>query len=171
VGRNRHDLPLAVCSSFVSATSCEILQTYLPSNVFVKIRMFSMICVVSRLWRDWPRDCNIAAVDARAAADGSFWRGSKLWGRRLLMADKRYEGEDQAQSGIEGKYANYFQIGHNAFEFLLDFGQMYADGTEERFHTRIVTGPSYAKELLKVLNESIEQYEATFGSTKQDKQV
>jgi hypothetical protein len=85
------------------------------------------------------------------------------------MADKRYQGEDSTQSRIEGKYANYFQIGHNAFEFLLDFGQMYSDGTQERFHTRIVTGPSYAKELLKVLSESIEQYEATFGPTKQDK--
>ena len=87
----------------------------------------------------------------------------------MLMADKRYEGEDPVPSEIEGKYANYFQIGHNAFEFLLDFGQMYSDGTRERFHTRIVTSPSYAKELLKVLGESIDQYEATFGPTKQDK--
>jgi len=86
------------------------------------------------------------------------------------MADKRYEGEDPIPSGIEGKYANYFQIGHNAFEFLLDFGQMYSDGTQEHFHTRIVTSPSYAKELLKVLGESIEQYEATFGPTKRDKE-
>ncbi|MGD0989279.1 MAG: DUF3467 domain-containing protein [Candidatus Sulfotelmatobacter sp.] len=84
------------------------------------------------------------------------------------MADKRYEGENPPPSGIEGKYANYFQIGHNAFEFLLDFGQMYADGTEEHFHTRIVTGPSYAKELLKVLSESIAQYETTFGPVNQE---
>ncbi|MFZ0771174.1 MAG: DUF3467 domain-containing protein [Candidatus Sulfotelmatobacter sp.] len=84
------------------------------------------------------------------------------------MADKRYEGEDPTQGAIEGKYANYFQIGHNAFEFLLDFGQLYSDGTQEHFHTRIVTSPSYAKELLKVLGESIAQYEATFGSTKRD---
>jgi len=86
------------------------------------------------------------------------------------MADKRYESADPAPDGIEGKYANYFQIGHNAFEFLLDFGQMYSDGTGERFHTRIVTGPSYAKELLKVLSESIQQYEAAFGPVKQEKQ-
>lgn len=84
------------------------------------------------------------------------------------MADKRSEGEDPVQGGIEGKYANYFQVGHNAFEFLLDFGQMYSDGTREHIHTRIVTGPSYAKELLKVLKESIAQYEATFGVEKQD---
>jgi len=87
----------------------------------------------------------------------------------LLMADKRYEGEDPTQGAIEGKYANYFQIGHNAFEFLLDFGQLYSDGTQEHFHTRIVTSPSYAKELLKVLGESIGQYEATFGPAKRDK--
>jgi hypothetical protein len=84
------------------------------------------------------------------------------------MADKRYEGEDPTPEGMEGKYANYFQVGHNAFEFLLDFGQLYSDGTPERFHTRIVTGPSYAKELLKVLSDSLEQYEATFGPTRSD---
>lgn len=84
------------------------------------------------------------------------------------MADKRYEGDDPAQGGIEGKYANYFRVGHNAVEFLLDFGQMYSDGTPERFHTRIITSPSYAKELLKVLSESMEQYEATFGPTSLD---
>lgn len=84
------------------------------------------------------------------------------------MADKYYENEDPTPDNIEGKYANYFQVGHNAFEFLLDFGQMYSDGTQEHFHTRIVTGPSYARELLKVLKESIEQYEATFG-VRQDK--
>ena len=80
-----------------------------------------------------------------------------------MMADKRYESDDPAQSGIEGKYANYFQVGHNACEFLLDFGQVYSDGTPEHFHPRIVTSPLYAKELLKVLSESIEQYEETFG--------
>jgi hypothetical protein len=84
------------------------------------------------------------------------------------MPDKRYEGEDPAQGAIEGKYANYFQIGHNAFEFLLDFGQKYSEGKREHFHTRIVTSPSYAKELLKVLGESLEQYEQTFGPTEPD---
>jgi hypothetical protein len=64
---------------------------------------------------------------------------------------------------LEGKYANYFEIGHNAFEFLLDFGQMYAGGSEGRMHVRIVTGPSYAKELMRVLTRSIEQYEQAFG--------
>jgi len=72
-----------------------------------------------------------------------------------------------AQCGeVEGKYANYFQVGFNAFEFLLDFGQLYYDGKQECYHTRIVTGPSYARELLKVLSTSLEQYERTFGPIK-----
>ena len=83
------------------------------------------------------------------------------------MPAKRYEGEGSTQGALEGKYANYFQIGHNAFEFLLDFGQLYSDGREEHIHTRIITSPSYARELLKVLGESIEQYEETYGPIKQ----
>ena len=83
------------------------------------------------------------------------------------MPGKRYEGEDSTHGAIEGRYANYFQIGHNAFEFLLDFGQLYSDGKQEQIHTRIVTSPSYAKELLKVLGESVEQYELNFGPIKQ----
>ena len=64
---------------------------------------------------------------------------------------------------IEGRYANYFEVGHNAIEFLLDFGQYYPDRQQARMYTRIITSPIYAKELFKTLGESIEQYEQTFG--------
>lgn len=79
------------------------------------------------------------------------------------MADKTIESQASGQGDLEGKYANYFQIGHNAFEFVVDFGQMYSDGEQEQIHTRIVTGPSYAKEFLELLEQSIEQYEEHFG--------
>ena len=79
------------------------------------------------------------------------------------MSNKRPDGDEFTQNAIEGKYANYFEVGHNAFEFVLDFGQKYSDGSEEKIHTRIVTGPSYAKELLRVLEKSIAQYEQSFG--------
>jgi len=72
--------------------------------------------------------------------------------------------EDSQQVGsLEGRYANAFQIGHNAFEFLLDFGQVALESEETHFHTRIVTGPAYAKALSKLLGASINQYEQTFG--------
>jgi hypothetical protein len=63
-----------------------------------------------------------------------------------------------------GKYANYFQIGHNAFEVVIDFGQAYSEGEQEEFHTRIITSPSYAKELLTVLSKALKEYEQTYGS-------
>ena len=82
----------------------------------------------------------------------------------VLMPDDHYEKQEPPRSSeIEGKYVNCFQVGHNAFEFLLDFGQSYRNGEVEHFHTRIVTTPPYAKELLRVLKESIEQYERAFG--------
>ena len=87
--------------------------------------------------------------------------------RRLLMADKRYQSS--SSDSASGKYANYLEVGHNAFEFVLDFGQMYADDKPEQIHTRIVTGPLYAKEFLEVLEESIEQYEEAFGPITRDK--
>jgi hypothetical protein len=83
------------------------------------------------------------------------------------MPDEFHAGKSSPPSGIEAKYANYFQVGHNAFEFLLDCGQFYSDGRREHFHTRIVTSPRYAKELLKVLRDAVEQYEENFGPIQQ----
>ena len=63
---------------------------------------------------------------------------------------------------IEGVYANYCNIGFNAFEFLLDFGQSYEN---EKPHTnaRIITSPVHAKEILRVLSLSIEEYESKYS--------
>jgi len=75
-----------------------------------------------------------------------------------------HECEDSQDRGqLEGRYANYFKVGHNAFEFLLDFGQFYPRGEKEQLHTRIVTSPVYAKALLQLLRDSVERYERTFG--------
>jgi hypothetical protein len=63
----------------------------------------------------------------------------------------------------EGRYANYFEIGHNAFEFLLDFGQLYFEEPEAGLHTRIVTSPYYAKALMGVLQQAISQHEQSYG--------
>jgi hypothetical protein len=63
----------------------------------------------------------------------------------------------------EGHYANYFQIGHNVAEFLLDFGQFYAENGVVQWHTRIITAPMYAQALLELLQESVAQYHQHFG--------
>lgn len=74
--------------------------------------------------------------------------------------------DDDASTGgapLEGRYANAFQIGHNAFEFLLDFGQVTPDREQARFHTRIITAPAYAKALFETLKDSLERYEQSYG--------
>lgn len=65
----------------------------------------------------------------------------------------------------EGRYANFFKIGHTSCEFLLEFGQLFPEGSEPapRLHARIVTGPPYAKALLRTLQRSVQQFEAEFG--------
>jgi hypothetical protein len=88
--------------------------------------------------------------------------------RGSLMSENRPEDGGFTHEVPEGKYANYFEIGHNAFEFLLDFGQKYSGSLEGRIHARIITGPSYAKELMRVLMKSIEQYEQTFGTIRDE---
>lgn len=61
------------------------------------------------------------------------------------------------------QYANYFEAGYNAFEFVIKFGQKH-DGIEEaELCTHIVTSPVYAKQLLEVLQQSLKQYEEQFG--------
>ena len=66
-------------------------------------------------------------------------------------------------SGLEGRYANYLQVGHNAFEVVLDFGQQYDDAQAPTLHTRIVTNPAYLKAFLVVLGDALETYQRTFG--------
>ncbi len=77
----------------------------------------------------------------------------------------KHEHEHQQDAeGLVGRYANYFKIGYNAFEFLLDFGQFYNEDEKAQLHTRIITSPIYAKTLHKLLQDSIDQYEQAFGA-------
>ena len=73
-------------------------------------------------------------------------------------------GSNRTNGGqLESRYVNYFEIGHNAFEFLLDFGQLYPEDREADIHTRIVVSPAYAKDLATVLHDAISQYEQSYG--------
>lgn len=64
---------------------------------------------------------------------------------------------------IAGHYANVFQIGHNAFEFVIDFGQQYGADDHARFHTRIVTAPAHVQTLIDTLADSLAHYRGEFG--------
>ena len=76
------------------------------------------------------------------------------------MTAARHTGPDARRP--EARYSNYVEIGHNAFEVVLDFGQLY-NSAERTIHSRIVMGPAYAKELLSTLERCLAQYEQDFG--------
>jgi hypothetical protein len=77
------------------------------------------------------------------------------------MADERKEQPDL--SARISRYANAFNIGHNAFEFVLEFGQQLSEEEEVAMHTRIVTHPIYARALHASLGDSLLRYESEFG--------
>jgi len=64
---------------------------------------------------------------------------------------------------LEGRYANYFELGFTVHEFLLDFGQFDEDSESAIRHTRIITNPTSAKVFLKMLAEVVAEYEAKVG--------
>ncbi len=57
----------------------------------------------------------------------------------------------------KGKYANYFEVGHNTFEFVADFGQY--EGDEVTWHTRVIMNPSAAHAFVDLLTEALEHFE------------
>jgi hypothetical protein len=69
---------------------------------------------------------------------------------------------------LEGNYANYFAVGHNAHEFIFDFGQHYSEIDQAELITRIITSPTYVKVLVELLHQSITEYEKAYGSIVDD---
>ena len=70
--------------------------------------------------------------------------------------------------GLQGRYANCFRVGYNAFEFMVDFAQASSDHRVARLHTRIILSPAYSRTLLELLVKSIGQYEQAYGPIPED---
>ncbi len=73
---------------------------------------------------------------------------------------------DRSNMG-EGRYANYAEIGHNAYEFVFDFGQVWLDGDLARVYVRVVTNPETAQRLCGALDNALSAYRTTFGVIRQ----
>ena len=61
------------------------------------------------------------------------------------------------------RYVNYFEVSHNAFEFLVDFGQYQPEGATVQVHSRMATSPTHAKLLCAVLANALLQFEHEHG--------
>jgi hypothetical protein len=81
-----------------------------------------------------------------------------------MLTDQREGGAGMEQDKPDGQYANALNVGYNAFEFVLDFAQLYAECQDAVVHSRIITAPSYAKLFLDALRESLARYEKTYGA-------
>jgi hypothetical protein len=68
----------------------------------------------------------------------------------------------------EGRYANHLEVGHDAEELVMDFGQVF-DHDPPLLHTRIVTHPTFAREMVEVLHESLSLHEKIHGGRKSSK--
>ena len=62
---------------------------------------------------------------------------------------------------IEAKYANFFQVGFNDVEFLLEFGQDLEGGP--KIHTRVVLSPANVGSFLRLTTESWMSFEERYG--------
>jgi hypothetical protein len=65
------------------------------------------------------------------------------------------------ETELERRYANFFRVGYNAYEFVIDFGQEYPPESE-RIHTRIVTSTPLARNLSDTLQRSLKEHDSTF---------
>jgi hypothetical protein len=63
---------------------------------------------------------------------------------------------------LEAHYANYFEIGFNLHELVMDFGQFYEPNATPTLHTRIVTSPAYATALLELLGNVLAELNRKF---------
>lgn len=57
------------------------------------------------------------------------------------------------------RYANYFEVGHNPYEFLIDFGQVQPEAAEIVLHTRLAISPTHSKLLMDMLSRAVRKYE------------
>jgi hypothetical protein len=72
-------------------------------------------------------------------------------------------------AGSPAQYANYIEVGYNAFEFLLHLGQTFA-GESPHIHTRIIASPAHARSFCDTLTKSLGRYEAAYGPIPQDEE-
>jgi hypothetical protein len=61
------------------------------------------------------------------------------------------------------RYTNYFEVGHNPYEFLIDFGQFQPEVEGVILHTRIAVGPMHAKLLSQMLQSAVRKHESENG--------
>ena len=84
-----------------------------------------------------------------------------------MVVSKRRNAARSKPESLEARYTNYFEVVHNAFEFVFDFGQYHIEDAEAHMHSRIVTAPVYARLLADLLRDAVQRFEAEHGAIQQ----
>lgn len=84
------------------------------------------------------------------------------------MTDQPGESRNPG-NGPASLYVNYFEVAHNRYEFLIEFGQ-YRPGKDDAggtmaIHTRLALSPPYAKMLSDLLCRAMAEHEKNHGPT------
>lgn len=80
------------------------------------------------------------------------------------------DSEEWESTGrAEALYANSFRVGFNAFEVVIDFGQLTEEG-RALLQSRIITNPRFAAELLRTLEESLRHHASAFGPIQEERE-
>lgn len=66
----------------------------------------------------------------------------------------------------EGVYANFFMITHSTSEFVIDCGRIVPGLSKAKIYSRIIATPQHAKQLMKILEKNIANYEKQHGEIK-----
>jgi len=78
------------------------------------------------------------------------------------------DGQPFSTPAAPAVYVNYFEVGHNPFEFLLDLGQFHPGAIESEgrvsIHTRIALAPPYAKMFSDLLTRAVQEHESEHGA-------
>ena len=89
----------------------------------------------------------------------------------MAQSNSGYAKTDRVPTSVDqvapALYVNYFEVGHNPFEFLMDLGQYHPGPTEGdgriAIHTRIAIAPPYAKMLSDLLARAVQEHESQHG--------
>jgi hypothetical protein len=73
--------------------------------------------------------------------------------------DDRSERHDNLQA----RYANFFQVGFNNWEFVIDFGYYYEGDAAPAIHSRIILAPPIAADLLELLERTVADHKRSYG--------
>jgi len=70
--------------------------------------------------------------------------------------------ESEESQVVTASYANYFEVAHNLFEFLIDIGQIDPCTGQFNIGNRVAVGPTHAKLLARLLDRAVTQYESQY---------